>query len=68
LKPAIDRRDFVTTGFWPASAVMSATACSMTLRSEVASPTPMLSVILVIFGTAIALQPSFFCSSGATVF
>ena len=39
-----------TMGFWPAILVISATACSMTLRSATASPTPILSVILVIFG------------------
>ena len=43
----------VTTGFWPAILVMSATAFSMTFLSAVVSPTPMLSVILVMRGTCI---------------
>ena len=53
LKFAIDLRALVTTGFWPAIATMSATACSMIFLSPVASPTPMFSVILVTRGTCI---------------
>ena len=41
----------MTSGFWPVILVMSPTAASITLRSATASPTPMLTVILVIFGT-----------------
>ena len=51
LKPATDLRARVTTGRWPAISIMSLTACSMTFLSLTASPTPMLSVILLIFGT-----------------
>src|SRR5690349_7811016 len=57
--------DLVTTGFWPEMAIMSCTACSMIFLSAVASPTPMLSVILEMRGTAMALQDSCFCSAGA---
>ena len=42
----------VTTGFWPAILVRSATALSMTFLSATASLTPMLSVILVMRGTS----------------
>ena len=53
LEVAIDLRDLVTTGFWPAIAVRSATAPSMFLLSLTASPTPMLMTILSSFGTCI---------------
>jgi hypothetical protein len=55
LKPAIAFFDLVTTGFWPAILVRSATAFSSTFLSATASPTPMLSVILVRRGTCIGL-------------
>ena len=41
------------SGFWPVILVMSPTACSMTFLSAMASPTPMLTVILVMRGTSI---------------
>jgi len=51
LKAAIDLRDFVTTGFCPAIFCRSAEAFSRIFLSATASPTPMLSVILVTRGT-----------------
>jgi hypothetical protein len=53
LKTAIDLRAAVTTGFWPAILVMSATALSITFLSATASPTPMLMTILSMRGTCI---------------
>jgi len=53
LKPAIDLRDFVITGFWPAIFARSATAFSRIFLSATASPTPMLSVIFWMRGTCI---------------
>ena len=55
LNEAIDLRDLQISGFWPVILVMSPTAASITLRSATASPTPMLTVILVIFGTSMGL-------------
>ena len=52
LKPAMAFLALVTTGFWPAILVRSATALSMTFLSATASLTPMLSVILVMRGTS----------------
>ena len=61
LKAAIALRAFVTSGFWPVISVMSPTALSMTFLSATASPTPMFTVILVIFGTCIGFAtPRFF--------
>ena len=51
LKDAIAFFDLQSSGFWPVILVRSAAAASTTLRSATASPTPMLTVILVIFGT-----------------
>ena len=56
LKDAIALRDFVISGFCPVILVRSVTAASITLRSATASPTPMLTVILVIRGTCIAFS------------
>ncbi|MNG32018.1 hypothetical protein D3C84_1179340 [compost metagenome] len=53
LKPAMAFFDLVTTGFWPAILVRSATALSRTFLSATASPTPMFRVILVRRGTCI---------------
>ncbi len=55
LKLAIDLRVFVTTGFWPAIRVMSATAWSSTFLSLTASPTPMFRVIFLMRGTCITV-------------
>ncbi len=55
LKFAIDFFALVTTGFWPAILVRSATALSRIFLSWVVLPTPMLSVIFEIRGTCIAL-------------
>jgi hypothetical protein len=69
LKEAIDFFDMQSTGFWPVILVRSATAASMTLRSATASPTPMFTVILVIFGICMAfLRPKSCLSFGTTVF
>jgi len=66
LKPAIDLRDLVTTGFWPAIFSMSASAFSSTFLSPTASPTPMFSVILVTRGTSITFErPNSSLSLGA---
>ncbi len=45
----------VTTAFWPAMAVRSFSACWIFLESEAASPAPIFSTTLLIFGTCIAL-------------
>ena len=59
LNAAIAFFDLVTTGFWPVILVRSPTAASMTFLSATASPTPMLTVILVMRGTCIGvLAPS----------
>ena len=55
LNVATDMRDLVTIGFWPAILAMSATAFSRIFLLPPASPTPMLSVILVRRGTCIGL-------------
>ena len=55
LKFAIALRVRVTIGFWPAILVMSPTANSMFFLSLTASPTPMLSVILVMRGTCMTV-------------
>ena len=52
LNAAIDFFAFVITGFWPAIAVSSSTAPSISLEFCVASPMPMLIEIFSIFGTA----------------
>jgi len=65
---AIALRDLVTSGFWPVSAVRSLTAPSIAFLSATASPTPMLIVMRVIFGTCIGFsRPRLFWSS-ATIF
>ena len=55
LKVAIAFFALQISGFWPVIFVRSPTAASMTLRSATASPTPMLTVILVIRGTCMGL-------------
>ena len=54
LKVEIALRARVTTGFWPAISARSAAAAVTFLVSLTASPTPMLSTILSIFGTCSA--------------
>src|SRR5687768_2675102 len=51
LNCAMDLRALVTCGFWPVMAVRSRRAPSMSLPSRAASPTPMLTTILVRPGT-----------------
>jgi hypothetical protein len=56
---AIDLRALRTCARCPAITVSSSTAASSCLASFFASPTPMLSVIFVIFGTCMSeLRPS----------
>ncbi len=47
----MDLRARATAGFWPVITVRSLTAPSMSLASRAASPTPMLTTILVSAGT-----------------
>jgi hypothetical protein len=56
LNCAIDLRALVTRGFWPVIAVRSRTAPSISLESRAASPTPMLTTILVSAGTCMTLS------------
>ena len=49
-------RDLVISGFWPVILVRSATAASITFLSATASPTPMLTVILLMRGTCMRLS------------
>ena len=51
LKVATDLLALLTSGFWPVILVRSPAASSMTFLSATASPTPMLTVILVMRGT-----------------
>jgi hypothetical protein len=53
LNEATETRALVTIGFWPEIFAMSSTAFSSTFLLPTASPTPMLSVILVRRGTCI---------------
>ena len=55
LNCAIDLRARVTEGFWPVIVVRSRTAPSISLESRAASPTPMLTTILVRLGTCMTL-------------
>ena len=55
LKVAIAFLARVTTAFWPAMAVRSFSACWIFLESEAASPAPIFSTTLLIFGTCIWL-------------
>ncbi len=69
LKVAIDFFALQISGFWPVIFVRSPTAASMTFLSATASPTPMLSVILVIRGTSMGLlRPSSALSFGTHLF
>jgi len=66
LNEAIDLRDLQMSGFCPVIFVRSATAASITFLSATASPTPMLTVILVIRGTCIGFasaRPSRSCGT-----
>jgi len=56
LKDAFALRDLVTKGFCPVILVRSASAASITFLSATASPTPMLTVILLMRGTCITLS------------
>src|SRR5688572_24551525 len=58
LNCAMDLRALVTVGFWPVIAVRSLTAPSISLESRAASPTPMLTTILVSPGTCMMLAIS----------
>jgi hypothetical protein len=53
LKPAIDLRASVVTGFWPLICVICSIAWSSAFESVFASETPMFSVILTSFGACI---------------
>ena len=55
LKPAIDLRALVTTGFWPAISVHVGDRVLDDLLVAIASPTPMFRVILSMRGTCITL-------------
>ncbi len=55
---AMDLRARVTVGFWPVIAVRSLTAPSISLESRAASPTPMLTTILVRPGTCMTFGMS----------
>ena len=46
LKPAMDLRALVVTGFWPAICCISSKAALTFFESPTASPTPMFSTIL----------------------
>ncbi len=58
LNCAMDLRALVTCGFWPVIAVRSLTAPSISFESRAASPTPMLTTILVRPGTCMTLAYS----------
>jgi hypothetical protein len=63
---AMDLRARVTTGFCPVIVVRSRTAPSISLESRAASPTPMLTMILVRPGICITLAiENSRCSAGA---
>ena len=55
---AMDLRARVTIGFWPVMAVRSRMAPSISFESRAASPTPMLTTILVRPGTCMMLAIS----------
>ncbi len=56
LNCAIDFLARRVTGFWPVTRASSSAPVSMILTFEVASPSPMLTTTLVIFGTAIDVR------------
>ena len=65
LNCAMDLRAFVTCGFWPVIAVRSLIAPSISFESRAASPTPMLTTILVRPGTCMTfLISNSDCSAG----
>ena len=55
VKPAIEVRALVATGFWPAIFARSAIAVLIFFESATASPTPMLMTILSNLGICISL-------------
>jgi hypothetical protein len=64
---AIERLALVTIGFWPVMMVRSPRAASSALAFERASPRPMLTTILLSFGTWFGLPYSnCFWSAGTT--
>ena len=65
LNCAMDLRARVICGFWPVIAVRSRTAPSISFESRAASPTPMLTTILVRPGTCMTfLISNSLCSAG----
>ena len=65
LNCAMDLRALVTCGFWPVIAVRSLTAPSISFESRAASPTPMLTTILVRPGTCMTfVMSNCSCSAG----
>ena len=65
LNCAMDLRALVTSGFWPVIAVRSLMAPSISFESRAASPTPMLTTILVRPGTCMTFVISnSACSAG----
>jgi hypothetical protein len=56
LKFAIDLRARRTFGFWPAIVASCSCAASSILESCLASPTPMFSVTLTIFGASMTVE------------
>ena len=65
LNCAMDLRALVTCGFWPVIAVRSLIAPSISFESRAASPTPMLTTILVRPGTCMTFAKSnSLCSAG----
>ena len=64
---AIDRRAFITIGFWPVIIVRSPDAASIALALVSASPRPMLTTILSSLGTMFGFAYSnCFMSAGTT--
>ena len=55
LKPAIELRALVGSGFWPVIAARSFIAAAAFLESATASPMPMLTTILSSLGICISL-------------
>jgi hypothetical protein len=63
----MDLRALVTCGFWPVIAVRSLMAPSISFESRAASPTPMLTTILVRPGTCMTLANSNSLRSAGTI-
>ena len=64
---AMDLRALVTAGFWPVIAVRSRIAPSISFESRAASPTPMLTTILVRPGTCMTFLISNSVRSAGTI-